>query len=218
MSVFALIAEASLVAQLVLLLLVAMLFMAVWLIIRKHKVLRAIHANCDRFDEAFWEGKQLEDLERSALDGAFGTDGLSSVFVAGQREFRSLKEKKVKSREVITESVARAMESAAQIEVRKLHQHMPFIATVGSVSPYVGLFGTVWGIINAFRSLSTSDQITLAQVAPGIAEALIATALGLLAAIPAVVAYNFFVSEIEKLSERYERLIDQFTNILHRNL
>ena len=218
MSLLDLIAGASLIALLVMLLLLALLGLAVWFIIRKHKVLRSIHAHCDMFDDTFWSGKVLDELEKDCLDGRFGADGLSPVFVAGNKELRKAHEGDLSDSMLIAESVRRAMESAAQIEVRKLHRHMPFIATVGSVSPYIGLFGTVWGIINAFQALSISQQVTLAQVAPGIAEALIATAMGLLAAIPAVVAFNFFAAEIEKLSERYERLIDQFTNIMHRNL
>ncbi len=218
LSVLALIAKASLVAQLVLLLLLVLLFFAVWFIIRKKKVLDRVRNECDSFEEIFWSGKQMDELEKDVNDGRFGSDGLAAVFLAGQKEFRKLQEKKITDPVVVLESVQRSMEASSQIEVRKLHQNMPFIATVGSVSPYIGLFGTVWGIINAFRALSSSQQVTLAQVAPGIAEALIATALGLLAAIPAVVAFNFFVSRIEQLSERYESFTDHFSNILRRNL
>ncbi len=218
LSLVALVAKASLVAQLVLALLLLLLFLAIWTIIRKHKVLRNIRANCDTFEEVFWSGKELDELEQDTRDGRFGTDGLPSVFIAGKQEFNKFDKGRAGDPAVVIESVQRSMESSAQLEVRKLHRHMPFIATVGSVSPYIGLFGTVWGIINAFRALSGTTQVTLSQVAPGIAEALVATALGLLAAIPAVVAFNFFVAQIEQLNERYEGFIDHFSNILRRNL
>jgi biopolymer transport protein TolQ len=184
------------------------------MIFDRHKVLRRARDEAEEFERRFWSGGDLAQLYRG-IDKSAAT-GMSAIFHAGFREFAKLRESAGLDTADIVEGVRRAMRVAASREVDKLETHLSFLATVGSTSPYVGLFGTVWGIMNAFVALGNVKQATLNLVAPGIAEALIATAMGLFAAIPAVVAYNKFSSNMVRLEGRYDDFLEEFSNILQR--
>lgn len=176
-------------------------------------------AGMDSFEEQFWSGIDLGKLYREgnsrAAEGArFG--GMENIFRAGFKEFSRLSQQSGVDTDAVMEGSHRAMRVAAAREEEKLDHHLPFLATVGSTSPYIGLFGTVWGIMNSFRGLANASQATLATVAPGISEALIATAMGLFAAIPAVIAYNHFSSRVDVLVGRYDTYAEEFSSILHR--
>jgi biopolymer transport protein TolQ len=171
------------------------------------------------FEERFWSGIDLAQLYREGNErGADGTAilGMESIFRAGFKEFSRLAQQSEVDSEAIIEGSRRAMRVAAMREEERLERHLAFLASVGSTSPYIGLFGTVWGIMHSFRGLANATQATLATVAPGISEALIATAMGLFAAIPAVLAYNRFASKVEVLSNRYDTFMDEFSSILYR--
>lgn len=216
-SFFALILQASPVAQLVLLTLAVILYLTVWKILRKRIGLRGYENDCDLFEEDFWHGGDLDALEKRARAGDYGTQGLSRVFLDGQEEFKKVCDAG-DNVDLILEGVRRAMDASIQRENAFWGRHMQFLATAAGVSPYIGLLGTVWGIINAFQALTETSQATVALVAPGIAESLVATAMGLLAAIPALVAYNYFSHRLERLEARFENFANQYLNILHRNL
>jgi biopolymer transport protein TolQ len=214
LSFLSLILQASVVVQAVLVLLAGFSLWSWWRIFLKLFQLRRASRDVESFEDAFWKGGDLNELYQRASQSRTGT-GLEHIFVAGFREFS--KHRKQGSASVVTlDSARRAMRAAYQREVDSLDAHLNGLATVGSVSPYIGLFGTVWGIMNAFRGLANVSQATLAQVAPGIAEALIATAIGLFAAIPAVVAYNRYTHDVDRLATRYETFIEEFSNILQR--
>jgi biopolymer transport protein TolQ len=168
------------------------------------------------FEQTFWTGGDLNRLYENLTSGRNKPHGMSNIFEAGFKEFARLKRQDGLEVSDIMEGSRRAMRAAFNREMDDLDSHLPYLASVGSVSPYIGLFGTVWGIMNAFRGLANMAQATLAHVAPGIAEALIATAIGLFAAIPAVIAYNRFTSSVDRLAVRYESFIEEFTNILQR--
>jgi len=170
----------------------------------------------DEFEREFWSGSDLVGLYQRAASGRYPPAGMERIFEAGFKEFLKLKGRPGSDLTSLLEGTRRAMKATYQREMDALESHLSFLATVGSVSPYVGLFGTVWGIMNAFRGLSNVAQATLAQVAPGIAEALVATAMGLFAAIPAVIAYNRFAHDIDRLAGRYESFIEELSNILQR--
>jgi biopolymer transport protein TolQ len=179
----------------------------------------AIHRarrQADEFEREFWSGSDLVGLYQRAASGRYATSGMERIFEAGFKEFLKLKGRPGSDLTSLLEGTRRAMKATYQREMDVLESHLNFLATVGSVSPYIGLFGTVWGIMNAFRGLSNVAQATLAQVAPGIAEALVATAMGLFAAIPAVIAYNRFSHDIDRLAGRYESFIEELSNILQR--
>lgn len=214
----ALVAKASVFSQLILLILVVLLYFTIWYILRKRLTLRRYDADCVLFEKAFWAGGDIALLEERVRSGEFGQHGLAQVFLFGQEEFHKASENDDSSDELVLEGVHRALDISAQQEEEFLMRHMQFLATVASVSPYIGLLGTVWGIINAFQALSQTSQATIALVAPGIAEALIATAMGLLAAIPALIAYNYFSSRLDKINARTEKFSNHYLNILHRNL
>jgi biopolymer transport protein TolQ len=216
LSIFHLIKEASFVVQFVMLLLVAASLASWTFIFSKRKDLSRAIAITDEFEEEFWSGVALEDLFRrlSAID--FQPEGIEKIFLAGYKEFSRMHQSGTVVPMVQVESAQRAMRIELSRELDRLDQHLPFLATVGSISPYIGLFGTVWGIMNSFMALSTVKQATLAQVAPGIAEALIATAIGLFAAIPAVIAYNRFSSRLDSLTGRYELFVEEFVVLLQR--
>lgn len=198
--------------------LLALLSMISWYwIFRKIFQLRYARKTTLRFEREFWSGSDLNALFQSASSARFQTGNLERIFEAGYREFTKLRAKNHDHGTIIDGS-RRAMKAAFQRELDGMEAHLSFLATVGSVSPYIGLLGTVWGIMNAFRGLANVSSATLSQVAPGIAEALIATAIGLFAAIPAVVAYNRFASDIDRLGNRFESFIEEFSNILQRNL
>ena len=213
-----LLTQASPFALLVLLVLALILYLTVWKILRKRLGLRGYENDCNLFEEDFWHGGDLDVLESRARAGDYGTQGLARVFLEGQEEFKKACETGGDNGDLILASVRRAMDAAVQRENIFWGRHMQFLATAAGVSPYIGLLGTVWGIINAFQALTETSQATIALVAPGIAESLVATAMGLLAAIPALVAYNYFSQRLEQLEARFENFANQYLNILHRNL
>ena len=216
LSFFSLIWEASLPVQAVMLILV-IASMASWKIIYlKIKTLKMAEQNTDDFEKIFWSGGSLSNLYESvSIRPPKDMLGLPIIFKAGYKEYMSNKNTGALDKKSI-ESVRRAMSASYNREVDIIDRHLPFLASVGSVSPYIGLFGTVWGIMNAFIGLANVAQASLAQVAPGIAEALIATAIGLFAAIPAVIAYNKFASKVDRISIRYESFMEEFINIMDR--
>ncbi len=216
MSFFSLIAGASLPVQLVMLILLITSLFSWWYIFIKVASIKRAEKDADHFEETFWTGGDLNMLYEGITAGRRKPQGMASIFEAGFKEY--IKHKQQGRMEVsdVMEGARRAMRAAYNREMDDLDAHLPFLASVGSVSPYIGLFGTVWGIMNAFRGLSNVAQATLTQVAPGIAEALVATAIGLFAAIPAVIAYNRFASSVDRLSVRYESFMEEFTNILQR--
>ena len=214
LSFVTLIAHASIVVQGVLLLLVGLSLWSWSQIFVKMFQLKRAKRDTDAFEDAFWKGGDLNALYQSANQTRNG-GSVEHIFTAGFREYA--KHRKQGSNPVVTmDSARRAMRAAYQREIDALEAHLSGLATVGSVSPYIGLFGTVWGIMNAFRGLANVSQATLANVAPGIAEALIATAIGLFAAIPAVVAYNRYTHDVDRLAVRSETFIEEFSNILQR--
>ena len=216
LSFFSLIWDASLPVQAVMLILV-IASMASWKIIYlKIKTLKMAEQNTDDFEKIFWSGGSLSNLYESvSVKPPKDILGLPVIFKAGYKEYMSNKNTGALDKKSV-ESVRRAMSATYNREVDTLDRHLPFLASVGSVSPYIGLFGTVWGIMNAFIGLANVSQASLAQVAPGIAEALIATAIGLFAAIPAVIAYNKFASKVDRISIRYESFMEEFINIMDR--
>jgi len=216
MSIFSLIAQASLVVQLVMLILLAASVMSWTFILAKRKALKQAEQKALEFEQRFWASKDLSELYQSTHNKGAQMDAIESIFTAGYKEFSRMQSIAEVAAVAKVENAERAMRIVMMREASKLEESLPFLATVGSTSPYVGLFGTVWGIMNSFRALSTVKQATLAQVAPGIAEALIATAIGLFAAIPAVIAYNRFNSGIENLSNQYELFIEEFVVLLQR--
>ena len=188
-----------------------------WTIIfQRSKLLKAAKANVFHFEEKFWSGVDLSQLFSELNMRRNGGEGLERVFQAGYKEFARLRQQPATSPEAVMDGAQRSMRVTQSREIESLEANLPFLATVGSTSPYVGLFGTVWGIMNSFIALGAVKQATLAMVAPGIAEALIATAMGLFAAIPAVIAYNRFASNVERLENQYENFVEEFAGILHR--
>ncbi|MDA9210521.1 protein TolQ [Methylophilaceae bacterium] len=215
LSFFSLILGASLPVQIVMLILIFASGMSWKYIYLKIKVLKSTEKNTDEFEKFFWSGGDLGKLYESLTSTHEDMNGLSTIFKAGYKEYQIQKDSRSFDKKSI-ESVRRAMSASYNREVDFLERHLPFLASVGSVSPYIGLFGTVWGIMNAFIGLSNVAQASLAQVAPGIAEALIATAIGLFAAIPAVIAYNRFAAKVDRLSIRYESFMEEFINTIDR--
>ncbi len=216
MSFYTLIAGASLPVQLVMLILVMTSLFSWWYIFIKVASIKRAEKNAESFEETFWTGGDLNKLYEGVTAGRRKPQGLASIFEAVFKEYVRHKQQSRMEVSDVMEGARRAMRAAYNREMDDLDAHLPFLASVGSVSPYIGLFGTVWGIMNAFRGLSNVAQATLTQVAPGIAEALVATAIGLFAAIPAVIAYNRFASAVDRLSVRYESFMEEFTNILQR--
>ncbi|MBL8383786.1 MAG: protein TolQ [Burkholderiales bacterium] len=216
LSILSLITNASVPVQAVMALLLVVSLMSWTYIFRKWFGLRAARAQTDRFERDFWSGGDLNALYQSAANNRHRSGSLERIFEAGMREFVKLKAAARGDAGTQLEGARRAMRATYQREMDDLEAHLAFLASVGSVSPYVGLFGTVWGIMNSFRGLANVQQATLASVAPGIAEALVATAIGLFAAIPAVVAYNRFAHDIDRLSIRFESFVEEFSNILQR--
>jgi biopolymer transport protein TolQ len=214
LSFLTLITQASVVVQAIMVLLVGLSLWSWWQIFLKRFQLSRAERDTSTFEDQFWKGGDLNALYQGASQSRMGS-GLEHIFTAGFREYS--KHRKQGSVAAVTmDSARRAMRAAYQREIDALEAHLSGLATVGSVSPYIGLFGTVWGIMNAFRGLANVSQATLASVAPGIAEALVATAIGLFAAIPAVVAYNRYTHDVDRLAVRYETFIEEFSNILQR--
>ena len=218
LSIFYLITQASLMVQLVMLILLVASVMSWTFIFSKRKEMRRAVQLTDQFETEFWSGGDLSDLYKQITADDSQAEGIEKIFVAGYKEFSRMHSVQGMQATEKIENAQRVMRIELARELDRLDESLPFLATVGSTSPYVGLFGTVWGIMNSFRSLSTAKQATLAQVAPGIAEALVATAIGLFAAIPAVVAYNRFATQIERLTGRYELFIEEFVVILQRQV
>ena len=216
LSIFTLVLQASLVVQIVIagLLLVSV---ASWSVIfGKIFALRGLRSGNDEFEREFWAGKNLNDLY-AAASAKTAASPMERIFAAGMREFLKLRERRVADASTLLDGARRAMRASYQREMDVVESNLSLLASVGSVSPYVGLFGTVWGIMHAFIGLSNLQQVTLATVAPGIAEALVATAIGLFAAIPAVIAFNRFARDIDRIAIQLETFIEEFSNILQRN-
>jgi biopolymer transport protein TolQ len=210
-----LVLQASFIVQLVMALLAAASVVSWAIIFRKSRLLKDERLAADRFEEDFWSGGDLSGLYKS-LEGARPT-GMAGVFVAGFREFSRLRQQVGMAGAQLLEGSRRAMKVAQLRETDRLEQNLATLATIGSTSPYVGLFGTVWGIMSAFQGLGNVQQATLAMVAPGIAEALIATAMGLFAAIPAVIGYNRYADQVGRLELRYDAFMEEFSTILQRH-
>jgi len=218
MSIASLILGASLLVKLVMLVLLGA-SMASWaLVFGKRRDLMQAKRAAQQFEDQFWSSEDLTALFNRVSNQRAPADGTQRMFEAGFKEFARLRKKDGLPPEMVLEGSQRAMRIALSRELEALEGNLPMLATVGSVSPYIGLFGTVWGIMNSFRGLSSAHQATLAMVAPGISEALVATAMGLFAAIPAVIFYNRFSSEIDRLSSRYEIFLEEFSAILQRQV
>ena len=215
LSFVTLIANASIVVQIVLAVLVLASIMSWAYIFQKMAAIKKAGREADDFEHDFWGGSDLTFLYEQVSKQRH-LRGIEKIFESGFKEFLKLKRQGGMDMNSIMDGTRRAMRAAYQREMDRLESHLAFLATVGSVSPYIGLFGTVWGIMNAFRSLANVGQATLAHVAPGIAEALIATAVGLFAAIPAVIAFNRYTHDIDRLATRYESFMEEFSNILQR--
>ena len=215
LSIFDLVLEASLLVKFVMLVLLGF-SVACWaMIFQRRAALNAAKKQLKAFEDKFWSGADLSKLY-GEISVKNQIQGIESLFVAGFKEFARLRKSKITNPQVIVDGTHRAMRVALSREVDSLEVHLPFMATVGSISPYIGLFGTVWGIMNSFIGLGSVQQATLATVAPGIAEALIATAMGLFAAIPAVMAFNRFSHKVEKLENSYGNFMEEFASILQR--
>jgi len=215
LSVLTLILEASIVVKIVMLILVAASVMSWAMIIQRHKALNEALDESRKFEDRFWSGIDLSKLYNEVSARA-NVSGMEALFKAGFKEFARLHKTSSRSPAAVMEGTQRAMRVGLSREVERLETSLPFLATVGSISPYIGLFGTVWGIMNAFMALGAVQQATLAMAAPPIAEALIATAIGLFAAIPAVIAFNRFSHTVEQLENSYGNFVEEFANILHR--
>ncbi|GAA5445720.1 tol-Pal system protein TolQ [Microbulbifer sp. NBRC 101763] len=220
LSLWGLIQNASLLVQLVMLLLLLASVVSWVMIIQRGLYLSQAKRGLSSFERRFWSGADLNKLFREGSERAEKgkTDGVESLFRAGFTEFTRLRQQGSSGPEAVMEGTERAMRVAMSREQEKVEMNLPFLATVGSVSPYIGLFGTVWGIMNSFRGLATMHQATIATVAPGISEALVATAMGLFAAIPAVMAYNRYSAKAEWLLSSYETFAEEFSSILHRKV
>ena len=216
LTVFKLIAQASFMVKFVMLVLLIASVVSWTMIFLKFIGIRRARESANAFEDQFWSGKDLVTIYNRVNDPQHYALGMELIFIAGFKEFARLRNHAGLDSQAIIEGTQRAMRVSMNREVDTLEVHLSFLATVGSTSPYVGLFGTVWGIMNSFTALGNVHQATLAMVAPGIAEALIATAMGLFAAIPAVIAYNRYVSEVERLTSRYDTFVEEFSTILQR--
>jgi len=218
LSILELVMKASLVVQIVMAILIMVSMYSWTIILYKRSVLKRARRNVNAFEKRFWSGVDLSDLykklsvqrERTTLTG------MEAIFEAGFREFIHLRKQQVLDAMDVVHGAQRAMRVALNREYEHLEGHLSFLATAGSTSPYIGLFGTVWGIMNAFRSLGATGSASLSTVAPGIAEALVATAIGLFAAIPAVIAYNRFANDLERVVGRYDNFVEEFSTVLQR--
>jgi biopolymer transport protein TolQ len=216
LNVFGLILGASIPVKLVLGILIAFSIASWFIIFRKKALLDRANASADEFEERFWSGADLAGLFKEITSAGERIVSSAAIFEAGFREFARLRQRRGVDSRALLEGAQRAMRVASTREVDRLEQSLEFLANVGSISPYVGLFGTVWGIMIAFQGLANVKEATIAMVAPGISEALIATAMGLFAAIPAVWAYNRFSTKLERISVRYETFVEEFSSILAR--
>ena len=218
LSIIELILSASLVVKMVMLLLIGVSLVSWYWIFRKAFAIRDARLRTDQFERDFWSGGDLNAMFQSAVNNRHETGALERIFESGYREFTKLRGQTSLDTKAVVDGARRAMRATYQRELDDLDAHLSFLASVGSVSPYVGLLGTVWGIMHSFRGLSNMTTATLSAVAPGIAEALVATAIGLFAAIPAVVAYNRFAHDVDRISVRFESFMEEFSNILQRQI
>ena len=216
LTIVSMIMNASIVVKAVMAVLVGASMLSWTYIFMKLFAIRRARRQADEFEREFWGGTDLVGMYQRASSGRYAATGMERIFEAGFKEFLKLKGRAGSDMSALIDGTRRAMKANYQREMDSLESHLSFLATVGSVSPYIGLFGTVWGIMNAFRGLTNVALATLAQVAPGIAEALVATAMGLFAAIPAVIAYNRFSHDIDRLAGRYESFMEELQNILQR--
>jgi biopolymer transport protein TolQ len=217
-SIIHLVLNASFIVQLVMLLLL-LASLASWAIIfKKTSQVKRLEKSADDFEDDFWSVGDMNRLHHEWGGSDDSVEGMAAIFVAGYREYTRLAKKDDVARSEMLDGVHRAMRVVLNREIDEIEMHLPFLATVGSTAPYVGLFGTVWGIMNSFRSLGAMKQVTIATVAPGISEALVATAMGLFAAIPAVIAYNRLATSAERLGSRYEIFMEEFLGIINRQI
>jgi biopolymer transport protein TolQ len=215
LSIVSLITDASLLVKLVMLALLVISILSWTIVFKKRTELNNAKHDADSFEDKFWSGNELNKLYEDISARPYSSRGMEGIFEVGFKEFVRLK-KTVNDPQTVLEGAQRVMRISLAREVDQLEISLPFLATAGSISPYVGLFGTVWGIMNSFMALGEVQQATLSMVAPGIAEALIATAMGLFAAIPAVVAYNQYSTQVERLISRYDTFLEEFSSILQR--
>ncbi|WP_020408098.1 protein TolQ [Hahella ganghwensis] len=218
LSVWELIANASFIVQVVMLILVLASIVSWAIIFQRAKIFNLARRASTKFEDRFWSGMDLNQLYREASSAPNPNSGMEQIFRSGFKEFSRLRQQQGVDRDALMEGTQRAMRVAMSREMDRLEAHLPFLATVGSTSPYIGLFGTVWGIMNSFRGLAQLQQATIATVAPGISEALIATAMGLFAAIPAVIAYNRFSAKSDYLANSFQTFAEEFSSILHRKV
>lgn len=209
--------NASPVVKIVIMLLLLASVLSWTIIFQRWLFFKNAHNTANVFEEQFWAGSDLQKLYQTLREMGGEVHGLAHIFYSGFDEYTRLSKQPNVKPEFVLEGAQRAMRVAFSREISRLEQHLSFLATVGSTSPYVGLFGTVWGIMTSFRALGAVQQATISMVAPGISEALIATAMGLFAAIPAVIAYNHYANDVETLTNRYDTFTEEFSNILHRN-
>jgi biopolymer transport protein TolQ len=215
MSILHLVSQASFVVQVVMFILVAASVISWTLIILKYRMIRRAKIEAEEFEDRFWSGADLGKLYER-IRNKEDPSGMEHIFASGFRTYARLVQQQPQAGNNFTDTIHRTMRVSLSREIDTLEHYLSFLATVGSISPYVGLFGTVWGIMNSFRSLGQMQQATLSVVAPGIAEALIATAIGLFAAIPAVIAYNRFSDDVERLVNRYDNFLEEFLTLLQR--
>jgi biopolymer transport protein TolQ len=219
LSLIGLVLEATITVQLVMVTLLLASMFSWYMIVQRFIYFRSARNEMYEFEERFWSGIDLSQLYREGnerVSDGRSAFGMESIFRAGFKEFSRLAQQGEMDSEAMIEGSRRAMRVATMREEERLERHLSFLASVGSTSPYIGLFGTVWGIMNSFRGLANATQATLATVAPGISEALIATAMGLFAAIPAVMAYNRFAYRVDVFTNRYDTFVDEFSSILYR--
>jgi len=217
-SIVSLLLNASWVVQVVVVLLLTVSVISWAAIFRKVFALKRVQRLTDVFERDFWSGASLSELYMAATRNAHQGSPMERIFASGMREFQKLRERRITDADALLGGARRAMRASYQREVDALEVNLSFLGSVGSVSPYVGLFGTVWGIMHAFTGLAALTQVTLATVAPGIAEALVATAIGLFAAIPAVIFYNRFAHDIDRAANQLETFMEEFSNILNRSV
>lgn len=216
MSLISLFVNASFIVKMVMLILVLLSLISWAFIFQRSQVLREYYKRLSKFETKFWSGIDLKEYNKKLTAKNYELSGQEAIFVAGFNEFLRLHYKSGASPEIVMNAVSRSMQIAMNKEIEKLEQTLPFLATVQSMSPYIGLFGTVWGIMHSFRQLSTVQQATIAMVAPGISEALIATAMGLIAAIPAGIAYNRYSGKVDKIANQYKIFSEEFLGFLNR--
>ncbi|MBD3646678.1 MAG: protein TolQ [Pseudomonadales bacterium] len=216
LSIWELIVNASLVVQLVMAMLLLASMTSWVMIFQRGFLLSTVRRDSTEFEKQFWSGSDLRTLYQELDSDEHDPIGVENIFIAGFREFSRLRQQQNADPDRVMQNVHRAMRVAMSREEERLEANLPFLATVGSTSPYIGLFGTVWGIMNSFRGLATVNQASLSIVAPGISEALVATAMGLFAAIPAVIAYNRYSAQVEVIVNRFETFTEEFSSILYR--